>query len=237
VNANTVRGALGAFFKRQGPDVYDRFFAPRNMPGAGPSGLTDPPRPFVIRIHGPKEIGVHVFMTRDGEGTRAVELFHAAMAELGRIEQVTGTELLNLSLAPLSRPVSRIQVRFVTPAELKGADRPEFGVLLARIRDRISTLLAFYGPGPLAMDFRAFAGRAQRVRMTRCDLRYVTAARISRATGQRHPLGGFTGVAEYEGELAEFVPFLEVAQWVGAGRQTVWGKGEIVAEEIPDQRA
>ena len=35
------------------------------------------------------------------------------------------------------------------------------------------------------------------------------------------------GVAEYEGELGEFVPFLEAAQWTGVGRQTVWGKGAI----------
>jgi hypothetical protein len=70
------------------------------------------------------------------------------------------------------------------------------------------------------------------VSTTRCDLEYVDAERVSRRTGQRHSLGGFIGVAEYEGDLADFVPYLEAARWTGVGRQTVWGKGEIVWEEI-----
>ncbi|MGB9605238.1 MAG: CRISPR system precrRNA processing endoribonuclease RAMP protein Cas6, partial [Bryobacteraceae bacterium] len=37
----------------------------------------------------------------------------------------------------------------------------------------------------------------------------------------------FTGEVEYEGDVAEFVPYLEAAQWTGVGRQTVWGKGEL----------
>jgi len=45
------------------------------------------------------------------------------------------------------------------------------------------------------------------------------------ADGQRHPLGGFVGEAEYEGELAEFLPYLRLGKWVGVGRQTVWGRG------------
>ena len=55
---------------------------------------------------------------------------------------------------------------------------------------------------------------------------------MSRATGQRHALGGFTGFAEYAGELAEFVPYLEIGRWTGVGRQTVWGKGEIAYETL-----
>ena len=43
----------------------------------------------------------------------------------------------------------RLRVRFLTPTELKGGDEPEFGVLIARVRDRISMLRALYGPGPL----------------------------------------------------------------------------------------
>lgn len=66
--------------------------------------------------------------------------------------------------------------------------------------------------------------------MTRCELVHVHAERISRKTGQRHPLSGFTGIAEYEGELTEFIPYLEIAGYTGVGRQTVWGKGEISVE-------
>ena len=40
-------------------------------------------------------------------------------------------------------------------------------------------------------------------------------------------MGGFIGEAEYEGEMAEFVPYLAAARWTGVGRQTVWGHGEL----------
>jgi hypothetical protein len=64
--------------------------------------------------------------------------------------------------------------------------------------------------------------------MSRCDIRQVSIERRSSRTGQRHPLGGFIGEAEYEGDLLhEFLPILRAAQWTGIGRQTVWGKGEI----------
>ena len=153
------------------------------------------------------------------------------------LELVAQPELLRLSLtAPLgvdpAKSHQRLRVRFLTPTELKGTDAPEFGPLMARIRDRISTLRALYGPGPLDLDFRAFGERADRVRMTRCELHTVEEQRLSKGTGQRHSLGGFTGFAEYEGAVAEFMPYLEAVRWTGVGRQTVWGKGEIGVEIV-----
>jgi hypothetical protein len=136
-----------------------------------------------------------------------------------------------LDLGPDPNPVPRVIVRFVTPTELKSgqqlAARPDFPILFRRVRDRISTLRALYGPGPLPIDFRALGERAAAVQMVRCELRRAEATRRSARTGQTHPLGGFAGEVLYEGDLAEFMPYLRAAQWTGVGRQTVWGKGEI----------
>jgi hypothetical protein len=136
--------------------------------------------------------------------------------------------------APGAERVGRVRVRFVTPTELKSgqqlAERPEFGVLAGRIRDRVSTLRELYDDGPLEIDFRGFGERAARVKMTRCEIGRVEVVRRSSRTGQVHPIGGFVGEAEYEGELGEFVPYLKAGKWVGVGRQTVWGKGEITCE-------
>jgi len=71
-----------------------------------------------------------------------------------------------------------------------------------------------------------------RVRLAGSRLRWTETTRRSGKTGERHPFGGFTGEADYEGELAEFLPFLKAAQWTGVGRQTVWGKGEMEVEVI-----
>jgi hypothetical protein len=222
---------------------YARIFEPA-ADGPGPSGFADLPRPFVFRaMHldgrriAPGEafaFGVNLFDLQPG----ALAHLTAALAELvregfgpgrGRAElaEVSPAELSVMPLDPLPEPVGHVFVRFVTPTELKGADRPEFAVLAGRIRDRISKLGELYGDGPLDMDFRGFGERAARVSMTRCELRHLHVERRSSRTGQTHSIGGFVGEAEYAGELAEFVPFLRAAKWTGVGRQTVWGKGEI----------
>lgn len=175
-------------------------------------------------------------LAREGIGPGRVR------AELENVEQLdldgklitNGFQAAHPNAVHLERapgPVRRVKVRFVTPVELKArgevGQEPEFGVLLSRLRDRISTLRALYGPGPLEIDFKAMGDRAAHVRMTRCEVRRQDVERRSSRTGLQHPLGGFTGEAEYEGDLAEFLPYLHLGRWVGVGRQTVWGKGEL----------
>lgn len=233
---------------------YARMFEPRAL-ASGPSGLADWPRPFVFRathLDGctiqPGEsfyFDLNLFDVRS-EAVAYLVLAFSQLAREGlgpgrsRVE-LTGVSQLDencdsavaplvLDLAP-SELITHIRVRFLTPTELKSgqqlAARPEFSVLAARIRDRISTLREIYGEGPLAIDFRAFGERAALVRMTRCEVGQRDIERRSSRTGQVHPIGGFVGEAEYEGDLAEFVPYLRAAKWTGVGRQTVWGKGEI----------
>jgi hypothetical protein len=143
----------------------------------------------------------------------------------------TNPEPLALDLSTPPEAVAHLHLHFVTPTELKSASglatSPEFGVLAARIRDRVSTLGQVYGSGGLEIDFRTFGERARLARMTCCDVRHVEVERRSSRSGQVHSIGGFVGEAEYEGELGEFLPYLRAAKWTGVGRQTVWGKGEV----------
>lgn len=138
---------------------------------------------------------------------------------------------ISLSLEPEEQPVSRVQVRFLTPTELKGTGQilrsPDFGVLFARSRDRLHTLRQIYGRGPLPVDFAGMGERARQVKLMRSDVQWEDRERRSGKTGQTHPLGGFVGSAEYEGDLRQFVPYLRAASWTGVGRQTTWGKGHI----------
>src|SRR5271154_3847777 len=48
--ANLFRGQFGNILYRRDPEMYARFFAPVREGGV-PSGLHDPPRPFVLRVH------------------------------------------------------------------------------------------------------------------------------------------------------------------------------------------
>ncbi len=147
------------------------------------------------------------------------------------IEARAGAHPSRIPLSPSGTPVHRLRVDFITPTELKHehalVGRPDFGVLFARVRDRIATLNRLYGAGILEIDFRSLGERAAAIRMTRCDLHRLDVERLSSRTGQRHPIGGFAGTAEYEGELSEFMPYLQAAVFAGIGRQTAFGNGEI----------
>jgi len=250
--ANTLRGAFGMMLRETAsPAGYARIFAPVAR-GEGPSGLADRPRPFVFRaahLDGktiPAGSGfhfdLHLFDVNHPVSPALQEAYtRLAQAGLGpgrgRAELVSvGQERFAIPLDGPVEPAARVRVTFLTPTELKsllqsrghqGAVRPEFPILFARLRDRISTLRALYGPGPLDIDFRAMGERASMVRLSRCDLRWTEIERRSTRTGQTHPLGGFTGEVEYDGDLGEFLPYLRAGQWTGVGRQTVWGKGEI----------
>jgi len=242
--ANLIRGQFGKILLREHPDDYARYFAPAQAAGTGPSGLRDPPRPFVLRVaelEGARiepgaafVIGVNLFEMRQPP----IDLFRdvltrVACESLGAatLDRVEGTARLDLSVLP-SGNTTQARVHFLTATELKGVTRPEFGSLFSRIRDRVSGLRALYGEGPLDIDFRAMGNRAAQIVMTRCDLRQERSQRYSRTQGAAHTLGGFVGVAEYEGDLTEFMPYLQAARWTGVGRQTVWGKGEIHCEAL-----
>jgi len=259
--ANVLRGAFGMMLRETAsPAAYGRIFAPvasgEGVP-SGPSGLADRPRPFVFRaahLDGKTipagssfHFDMHLFDVKH-PASPAFEEAYARLAKTGLGPGRGRATLISVGkehfAIPLDGPAdiaARVRVTFLTPTELKsrdlqscdreGAVRPEFSILFARLRDRISTLRALYGHGPLEIDFHGMGERAALVRLTSCDLKWHATERRSSRTGQTHPLGGFSGQveykAEYDGGLAEFLPYLRVGQWTGVGRQTVWGKGEI----------
>jgi hypothetical protein len=136
-----------------------------------------------------------------------------------------------LSLDPAASAVRRIKIDFFTPTEIKENQRileqPVFGSLFKRLCSRLSDLRKFYGAGSLDLDFYGIGNRADKVKLASTDIVYLEAERLAGHSRQYHPIGGFIGKAEYEGDLTEFVPFLSAGYWTGVGRQTVWGKGAI----------
>lgn len=211
--ANLIRGQFGRELFEENPEIYDRLLAP---PGGAQSGLKDAPRPYVLRT---RDLDGRTFAAGEEMPFR-VHIFKANWP---------AAEPVVLDLSAKTEAVSRVKVEFLTPTDLKGVEGVEFGGLFARLRDRVSTLRMLYGAGALGIDFREMGQRAQAVRAVRVEVKEVQRNRVSRSSGQRHSIGGFVGEAEYEGELAEFLPYLEAGYWTGVGRHTVWGNGEIRA--------
>ena len=258
-SGNVFRGALGLALRRlscsadcPGPRqcrqrvqcAYARLFEP--VLDSGPSGLADPPRPFVLRPRFSEgrvlpagtllRLDVHVFDIREDflpALTAALSEVAATgfgpgrgRAELAEVEAMTP---LQIDLAVDQPAVSRIRVDFLTPTELKAdgalVSQPEFGTLIARVRDRVATLDRLYGTGAVRFDWNALTDRASAVRLASAQLRFTHVERRSSRTGRTHPLGGFVGPVEYEGDIAPFMGLLRAGEWTGVGRHTVWGKG------------
>ncbi len=252
---NVIRGVIGAALYRRAPDVFRRLFDAEAGRSTA-SGLTEPPRPFVLRASdldgrtipaGDRfSFDAHVFAIHEDWTPRFREAFQElavgrGRAQLERIEQLDTHERPSLQTCVLEldgrEDRERVALRFATPTELKSGGRlvrePDFGVLFKRLRDRVGALRQLYGSGALDIDFAGLGSRSERVRMTESRIEWHAAERRSSRTGQVHAIGGFTGEAEYEGELGEFMPWLRAARWVGVGRQTVWGKGDV---RIADSR-
>jgi hypothetical protein len=227
--------------------AYAKIFEPRAH-GSGPSGFEDQPRPFVLwaaSLNGRRfEAGERFTLEVNvlDPNAHAFEYLRLAFAQLGseglgpgraRVELVEAGSLpsVNVSLAPGADEAPKVRVQFLTPTELKSGGEilrePRFDVLLARARDRVSALCSLYQDALPDLDYRGMGRRAAAVQMTSARVEEVEFERRSGRTGQRHGIGGFVGEAEYEGQLAEFVPWLEAAEWVGVGRLTVWGNGRL----------
>ena len=213
---------------------YARLFEPQPAI-SGPSGFTNPPRPFVLRAEALNE---RSFQPGDHFSLRlhlfgAMEAANLIEASFGTIEQLEllSVDTTNVDIPLTPSPCSSLQITFLTPMEIKWKDgvirRPEFPALICRLRDRIASIAALHGSGPLNWDFKQIAECAESIRMTHCDVREVDAGRRSSRTGQTHGLGGFIGQASYEGALDQFLPMLQVAEWIGIGRHTSWGNGAI----------
>ena len=243
---NVFRGALGlALRKRAGESVYARFFEPRWS--GGPSGYRDAPRPFVLRWGGPSErrlapstaffFDLNLFEA----GAPPLKELEAAFREmaaagLGRgrgkaaFESLAPPETRRLILCG-EEGKGQVNVEFVTPTELKRGGEvlgePDFASLVQRLAERVWALGRLYQNWTGDWDYRGLLDRSREVRLVEWDWRYQHRERRSSRTGQRHPLGGFSGRAVYEGPVGVFLPLLEIGRWTGVGRQTVWGKGEI----------
>jgi CRISPR-associated endoribonuclease Cas6 len=241
---NVLRGAFGSTLRKQfGDCAYLAIFEP-----SASGRFANRPRPFVFRadhLDGKVfskgrafEFGMNLFDTSPAALERIVDTFTAMKHEgLGAHREkvkLLGVETVKhaVNLAPGSADVSRIQVDFLTPTELKNknnvVDRPEFPILFARIFERVNSLGYFYGGGTLQREPRC----GREVQMTECSLTHCYVERRSSKTGQRHRVGGFTGWAVYQGDLRECLPYLQAAEFTGVGRHTSWGNGRLETNAI-----
>ncbi len=149
--------------------------------------------------------------------------------------------------SPASSP-RRLTLRFVTPTLLKTGsgigpngerlaarevrEKPELGVVVRRLRDRLSSLCAFFGTGWFHPDFAGLGAAADRAVLIESDTIWLSRKRTSTRTGHSYDIEGLVGEATYEfpdeATLATLRPLLAMGELIHIGKNAPWGNGKVV---------
>ncbi|MGZ5027286.1 MAG: CRISPR system precrRNA processing endoribonuclease RAMP protein Cas6 [Methylobacter sp.] len=139
--------------------------------------------------------------------------------------------------APLSLP--RIRLIHRTRLRLKASNQlldtaPAFSLLMNRLLGRINALATLYGDGIVIApeQKRHLLDLAEAVQIEYSTLQWHDWQRHSQRSRRTMPFGGLLGETVYRGELAPFVPWLNLGQWVGVGGKTSFGLGQYQLEII-----
>lgn len=157
------------------------------------------------------------------------------------------------SMIPQDQSRPRIKVQFRTPMLLKSGsykddtgriipareirDCPPFGVLIRRLRDRLSALCLFFAESSWQHpDFAGLGRRADEVILIHSDTTWLTRQRTSTRTGQSHEISGFIGAAHYEfpspAAFEEFSPLLKLGEYLHIGKNAPWGHGGVTVSLV-----
>lgn len=102
-----------------------------------------------------------------------------------------------------------------------------FHLLVRAMLRRASSLFETYGGGEPELDYRGLVARAGAVATVASDLRWLDWQRYSNRQDQAMLMGGITGSVTYRGNLAEYLPLLELAGRFHIGKQTSFGLGQV----------
>lgn len=110
-------------------------------------------------------------------------------------------------------------------------ERPEMGVIIRRLRDRLSALSLFFGQRWDCPDFALWGTLADQVRIADSRTTWLTRKRHSTRTGASHELSGLVGQTTYEfpdqQTFDALLQLLKVGELLHVGKHAPWGNGEI----------
>ncbi len=123
----------------------------------------------------------------------------------------------------------RVTVHFLTPTRLieqgRLVQRPLFRPLFQRLVERLSSLWEQYAGASPPLDFASVMAAAEQVRTVEDATRWVELESYSSRRNVRTPIGGFVGLATFEGPLAPLLPWLIWGEYTHVGKNAVKGDG------------
>lgn len=127
------------------------------------------------------------------------------------------------------RPV--ITLHWQSPVRLSGAhpdQSPElpFHTLISSLLRRLSMLAYFHGDIQVELDFQSLTLAARQVQTLESQLYWQDLQRYSSRQKQAMNLGGLSGSVSYEASARDYLPLLQLGQWLHVGKNTSFGLGQ-----------
>ncbi|NMG82784.1 MAG: CRISPR system precrRNA processing endoribonuclease RAMP protein Cas6 [Methanosarcinales archaeon] len=125
----------------------------------------------------------------------------------------------------------QVTLRFLTPTRIKYAGKLtrdiNFEILVRNLLRRLSWLAEVHCGEKWELDWEKLIKRAkENVKTVHSDLKWHDWERYSQRQETRMKMGGFIGEITFEGDLAEFVPYLILGEYLHVGKGTVYGLGK-----------
>lgn len=140
---------------------------------------------------------------------------------------IDSDEIINVGELPNSH---RVKLRFLTPARIKYngkfIDDTNFEVVIRNLLRRLSSLAEVHCGEKWELDWKGLIERTKEIKTVHSDLVWKDWERYSQRQDTKLKMGGFLGEITFEGDLAEFMPFLKLGEYLHIGKGTVFGLGK-----------
>jgi CRISPR-associated endoribonuclease Cas6 len=119
---------------------------------------------------------------------------------------------------------------FMTPTRLSYDESLvhdlEFHILVRNLLRRISLLSYFHCGEELKLDFKGLIDKAKEIKVKKSNLKWYDWERLSNRQNTKIKMGGLVGKITFEGELSEFMPLVQLGEYVHLGKSTSFGMGK-----------
>lgn len=167
-----------------------------------------------------------------GNGTaRLARVLHIGTQENVVLEKLESALIDHETLAPPASALGEtVTLHFHSPLRLQDNGRRATAeeytprrLLMALVR-RVALMHEHHGAGPLALEFSKLARQSEAI-VGEKNLQWRDWSRYSNRQQQKMALGGVIGEWTLKGDLAPFLPFLHLGQWLHVGKEATFGLG------------
>lgn len=132
------------------------------------------------------------------------------------------------------KSLNSLLIEFITPTRIKYKGRLikdiTFEIIIRNLLRRISLLSLYHCDEKWDIDFNQVIKEAKKVELVSSNLGWYDLERYSTRQKTRIKLGGFVGKVEFKGELAQFLPYLKLGEYVHIGKATAFGAGKYTVD-------